>query len=186
MASSSRTDVLNRLSVANHSVARGRGIAAKDLVPAAEFYSRQVGRMFLGQLFEHGILYKVKYRRLKMYISVRFDQREKAFALLTDFKKNHSDVRPTGKRRDYDILFLCILVAIFPTLSFAVGAYNFRTFPTWVAPAYFLSAVFVGVIFEKLYRNYRYYGKLVLSTFDCFWLIGLAAVCVSVWTFCFQ
>lgn len=176
MSAKQPIEVLNRLRSANQQNTAGNGLQTSDFVPLAQFYSRRVGRILLNELFENQVRYRVKYRRVKMSIEVMFADRKSAYALLEQFNANHHDVKPTGKRRDYDLLFLCGLLAVIPTIALWIGPA-----PNWTAPAYFASATFVGFVAERLYRNFRYYGKLHLGALDCLGLTLLAAIGLAIW-----
>lgn len=176
MSISQRTEILDRLSKANANADIGNGIGANDLVPLAEFHSRRVGRLLLNQLFEKNIRYRAKYRRIKMSIEVPFKDRKTAYAMLENFTETHRDERPTGKRRDYDAVFLCGLLAIGPSIIMWMGPV-----PNWIAAAYFTSASLLGLFIDRLQRNYRYYGEFHIGALDCLWLTLLTAICLAIW-----
>lgn len=171
---SQRSLLLQRLGQVNNAVPQGQGISDDTQIPLAEFHSRKIGRLLIHELSAQGIFCQSEYKRVKMRILVPFEERKRAFEYLEEFKALHSDEKPKRSGRDYDALFLLLILMIIPALVAGV-------MDVALGLAMFVTAICAGVSLEIVLQNYRYNGTLSLTVRNLFSLAFLAALLTAVW-----
>ena len=169
-------ETLQRLSVANERVAEGPGVSEDHMMPLCRYHNRIVAAKLKEQLQRAGIAVRAKKFRLYVEIFVDFNQRDRAFEVLEQFRQTVSDTKPRKFSRDYDIVFL-----IAGTTLLATAITAFSPLGGLVAIAVFTTGLTVCVVVERIQRQYRYRVGKGFALWEILLLVTLVAINAAIW-----
>ena len=165
---------------------RPQEILPTDQITITSFHGDQVSRHFQRALWVEGISPSQDKRNHKFYASVDNEDRQTALDIFPKHAEQHPDVKPAGIRREFDYLFLGVVIGRGTAISLisAVVSHHSTYTPFWsIGAIATLLGGLVGNLIDRLWRNVRLSGRLQPSFVDYLLLMGACATIFHSW-FC--
>ncbi len=171
------SSALRRVAELNKPPPVGNGIPTGHFIPLCKYHNPSIAIELSQRLQDNGIHVKIQTTRMNTLLSVAFEDRDKAFAMLNEFTESHLDSRPKKFSRDYDfVLLIAIATAIVAAISCFVPTFN-RLAPF----AVITTGISLSLVVEQRHRHCRYRNGLNYSLSEIMILISLFALNFAVW-----
>ena len=168
---------LRRIRDANQTPSFGVGVGPDHCVPFTNFHNRALAASFRDRLVASGLGVKVKTSRLYSSFYVPMNELEQAQHIEVDFRSVYADTEPRAYSSDYDVLIMCLLIAV--TLAFF--AFIMPGVSHLIPLGVLVTGFSLGVVGERCNRQYRYRRTRFLSLWDLVLAAVIGAANWAVW-----
>lgn len=156
---------------------RAQGMQATDWLVVGSFFDAAHARLFQDALGKAGVGSTSATRDRRTHVSVEYEDREAAAAILTKHLQTHPNRRPPGIRRDYDGLIFGFAIGLTTGFIFALGA-NFAVIVPFV-----LLGMLIGHLYDRMRYHLRASGRLRIGIWELLVLATLPAAVSFLWLF---